>query len=235
MQLQEIILRRCTPVVINSFNQHYYLKNIVEKFLDSGFQNIFIFDNASSYPELLEYLEHIKIDNRILPIYYEKNNGPRYFFQNKIYASIFGEIPFIYTDPDLTWVKFADDYLSNLIQLSHKYKTFKVGSALTMPCANELKEGLPKIDVGGSKLNVIEFESQYWVHELEPNVYNSPIDTTLHLFNPKYYNNGTIISGLRVAGLGYEIKHTPWFKNDPCPSEEIKFYQELDSGWRNWV
>lgn len=235
MDIREIILRRSTPVVINSFNQYFYLQNIVNKFLDAGFLNILIFDNKSIYQPLLDYLTSIKNDARIMPVYYDGNMGPRYFFLSKIYTSIFGTCPFIYTDPDLTWSALADDFVSRFIDLTHKYKTFKVGSALTLPLSYELKESLPKIKENGKVMDVIEFESRYWEIELEPGVYNSPIDTTLHLFNPVYYTNTSIITGLRVSGIGYEVKHSPWFKDDPCPLEEISYYKNLGTDWTNWV
>ncbi|MFT3813820.1 MAG: hypothetical protein QM740_10610 [Acidovorax sp.] len=235
MDIRELILRRSTPVVINSFNQHCYLQNIVAKFLDAGFLNLLVFDNGSTYPPLVDYLNRIRDDVRVMPVYYNANMGPRHFFLGKIYASVFGPCPFLYTDPDLTWGALADDFVSRLLDLTHQYRTFKVGAALTLPHPHELKASAPKIKEAGQELDVIAFESRYWQAEVEPGVYNAPIDTTLHLFNPAYYDGTTIITGLRVAGAGYEAKHTPWFKDDPCPAEETDFYKQLDPGWRNWV
>lgn len=235
MDIRELILRRSTPVVINSFNQYFYLNNIVTKFLDAGFLNILIFDNASTYPPLTDYLNRIKDDVRVLPVYYGVNRGPHHFFLERIYTSIFGQCPFLYTDPDVTWTTLADDFVSRLLDLTHKYQTFKVGPALTLPHPHELKKSLPKIREGEREMDVIEFESRYWQTEIEPGIYNSPIDTTLHLFSPAYYQNTSIITGLRVAGAGYEIKHSPWFKDDACPEEESIFYKQLDIGWNNWI
>jgi hypothetical protein len=235
MDIRELILRRSTPVVINSFNQHFYLQNIVAKFLEAGFLNLLIFDNGSTYPPLVNYLNNIKDDVRVMPVYYNANMGPHHFFISKIYASVFGPCPFLYTDPDLTWTALADDFVSRLLDLTHKHQIFKAGPALTLPHPHELKEASPKIKDAGQMLDVIEFESRYWQLEVEPGIYNSPIDTTLHLFNPAYYNDTSIITGLRVAGAGYEVKHSPWFKDDPCPTEETDFYKKLDAGWRNWI
>lgn len=235
ISIREQILRRTTPVVINSFNQFFYLRNIVSKFISEGFTNILIFDNTSTYPPLLDYFNHIKNDVRVLPIYYDKNNGPHHFFLKKIYSGIFSGNAFLYTDPDISWERLADDYVSRLLDLTHKYKTFKAGSALTIPTLENLKKNLPTVTKENNKLTVTEFESQYWIQELEPGVFNSPIDTTLHLFNPIYYKDTSIITGLRVAGSGYEVKHLPWFDDDPCPIEEIDFYKNTDKGWRNWI
>lgn len=235
MDIREQMLRRSTPVVINSFNQLYYLKNIVSKFLDEGFLNIVIFDNQSSYPPLLDYLREVVSDNRVFVIYYNENKGPRYFFTNGLYRFMFGGGAFLYTDPDLTWDKLSDDFVSRFYDLTVKYGVFKVGSALTIPGSDLVKHGLPKIKQDGKEFSVEEFEGRYWKDEVEVGLYNSPIDTTLHLFNPLYYSGTSIITGLRVAGEGYELKHLPWFEDDPCPLEEIDFYKAANDKWRNWV
>lgn len=234
MDMRELLIRRSVPVVINSFNQHYYLQNIVAKFLAAGFVNILIFDNRSSYPPLLDYLNSIKSDPRVLPIYYPQNFGPHYFFLKETHR-LLGNIPFLYTDPDLDWDVLAEDYLTRLFDLSHKYRTFKVGSALTLPNEDTMKRDLSFQQSSTSAIPLIDWESQYWKHELEPHVYNAPIDTTLHLFNPQYYSTGQpLITGLRVAGPGFEVIHLPWYKDDPCPEEEVIYYQRLEK-FSTWV
>ena len=80
-------------------------------------------------------------------------------------------------------------------------------------------------DEKGKFFTINEWESQFWKHEIEPGVYNSPIDTTFHLFVPQYYLPGTpLITGLRVSGNGRTVLHLPWHKSFLVPEEEREFY-----------
>ncbi len=231
MNIQETILRRTTPIIVNSFNQYTYLKNIIEKLFESGFENIYILDQGSTYPPLMDWLAGVYERREALPLYLPENYGPRYFFLSGLYR-IFGEVPLIYTDPDLSWNKLAPDFLSRLFDLSHKHQAFKIGPALDLPDPQDLKEvkikilnphGQPLPDI--PPFSLYEWESQYWKNELEPGVFDAKIDTTFHLFVPKYYTpEKSLISGMRVAGEGYSFIHLPWYKFDPMPEEEYAYY-----------
>ena len=100
MNIEEIILRKITPVVINSFNQPTYLKNIVNKFVMNKFINIFVLDNGSTYQPLIDLYQQLS-DKGITILYYNQNRGPRYFHTEEIYKKYLGMIPHVYTDPDI--------------------------------------------------------------------------------------------------------------------------------------
>jgi len=207
MKLPEQVLRRSTPVVINSFNQFTYLKNIVSNLIDAGFYNLYILDQASSYPPLLRYLAEITEDGKAFNLSLPENRGPRFFFDSFGYE-IFGGAPFVYSDPDISWQALAPNFLSRLFELGHRHRTFKVGPALALPDIAELTEGLTLTRKGGK--SVLEWEAQFWQKEVEPGVYDAPIDTTFHLFIPQYYvRGGNILTGLRVAGEGFSVRHVP--------------------------
>jgi hypothetical protein len=239
MELKETILRKSIPVIINSFNQLHYLKNSIECFVKNGFKNIIILDNGSTYPPLINFYNQISVhsNENVTPLvlYYNANRGPRYFHQLEIFRQI---CPFIhiFTDPDIGFDILAPNYCSYLLELSHKYKMFKVGSALRLPTGDELKPDMYlSTGRGNEKMSVQEWESQFWLDEVEEGVFKAPIDTTLHLFNPEYFNNSTaFISGLRVALLGFQVKHLPWFKNDPVDIEEATFYKKYAGAFNNW-
>ncbi len=234
MNISELLLRRTVPVVINSFNQHYYLENIVNRFLAAGFLNIVIFDNRSTYPPLLGYLNKVRADPRVLPIYYPENLGPHYFFRQHVYRML-GDVPFLYTDPDLDWKFLADDFLLRLFELSRKYKIAKVGAALTLPTPETIKPELPMHYSYGKGYTLLEWEGRFWGEEIEPGVYKADIDTTLHLFNPVHVSSEqTFFTALRVAGPGFEVKHLPWFGDDPCPDDERVFYKGLER-FSSWI
>jgi hypothetical protein len=234
MKLNEHILRKTIPFVINSFNQKYYLKKLIDLLESNGFQNIYVVDNNSNDMELLDYYNFLSKNTRVMIIYYGKNLGPRSFHLSGYYK-IFGDIPHFYSDPDIGFNEVATDYVEKILYYSEKYKIFKVGSALELPDNNERKEGLI-FKAHGKEYSLNDWESQFWTNRLEEDIYKAQIDTTIHLFNPKYYKEGQLlIDGIRVAGRGYIAKHLPWYKT--VNEQEIKseiIYKSTQVGWNNY-
>lgn len=221
MEIREIVLRRSISVWINSFNQPTYLRNIVDKFLDNQFKNIYILDNNSTSPPLIEYYKEIAESNLpVMVLYYNANLGPWYFHASSLYKML-GDCPHIYTDPDIDFGSLADNFVSRLIDLSEEMKIPKVGCALEIPSRDELK---PKFDYE------TQMEHDCWQKILADNVYDARVDTTMHLFNPKYYS-GVYFTGVRVGGEGFSVRHLPWYKNDPIPDDEYAYYKSLDTGY----
>jgi hypothetical protein len=239
MEIRERILRKTLPVVINSFNQLTYLRNSVENFVRNEFKNIIILDNGSSYEPLIEFYNNLPdlFTEAVKPlvIYYNANMGPRYFHQSRLFSQLL-PCAHIYTDPDLHFDDLAPNFCSYLLDLSHKYKLFKVGSALTLPTEDEIKPGLfMKPGETTQQIPMLEWESQFWQSELEPRIYNAPIDTTLHLFNPDYFEASPyFLVGLRVALPGFEVKHLPWYKNDAVHLEEDLYYKQIALLYNNY-
>jgi len=234
IDIKELVLRRSTPFVVNSFNQLTYVKNMVMKLHAAGFRNIYVIDQASSYPPLLAWLAQASEEGIVFPLYSPANNGPHYFFLSRLYE-IFGGAPFLYSDPDLSWDVMANDFLTRMFEIAHRYSFYKVGPALTIPGPAEMKPGMITTADRGIPMTVAEFEHRYWQNEIEPGVYQAPIDTTAHLFLPQYYPaNAPLVTGLRVAGPGYSMLHLPWFINDPMPAEEYQFYlqQTRHTTWK---
>lgn len=232
--IKEMILRRSTPVVINCFNQFTYVKNIVEKLRDAGFGNLYLVDQASTYPPLRDYMAQLVERNAALPLYLPENKGPHHFFLTRLY-DIFGGAPFVYTDPDLSWDQLAPDFLTRMFDVGHRYRAFKVGPALVLPNEGEGKPNLLNSHNSDRPKTVAEVEAPYWREEIEPGVFHAPIDTTMHLFIPQYYDPGhALITGLRIAGDGYSLLHLPWFKNDPMPQEEYDYYLQRSS-YTTWL
>jgi hypothetical protein len=234
MELKEIFLRKTIPVVINSFNQKFYLNNLVEKFLSFGFKNIFILDNLSTNENLLDYYRDISTNQFVTIVYYGANRGPRSFHLNG-FCDVIGNLPHIYTDPDLDFEFISENYVSTLLGLTHKYKTCKAGSALQIPKKNEEKIGL-MLKINGKIYSIRDWESQFWMREVEKEVYIAPIDTTIHLFNPQYYViGGPYITGVRVAKEGFIAKHLPWYESlNQDEQNDMLIYKNTQTGWNNY-
>ena len=235
ISIKELVLRRSTPFVINSYNQLTYVRNLVARLREAGFRNIYIVDQASTYPPLQAWLAQAGEQGIVFPLHSPTNNGPHHFFLARLYE-VFGGAPFLYSDPDLSWDTLANDFVTRMFEIAHRYHIHKVGPALTIPAPAELKPGMITTADRGIPMTVAEFEQRYWMHEIEPGVYNAPIDTTMHLFLPQYYEDGAaLITGLRVGGEGYSLRHLPWFIDDPMPADEYQFYlqQTRHTTWKS--
>jgi hypothetical protein len=230
MDPRELVLRKTIPVVVNSYNQPTYLKQLLSLLDGEGFRNLYVLDQGSTSPELINYYK----DG--LPIYCTvfylgKNFGPHFFYLNKFY-DLFEGGAVVYTDPDVSFEKLHPNFLSSLFDISNKYSEFKVGCALEIPPPDKMAD--LKYTEAGRQFSIAEWESQWWEKKKEPNVYDAAVDTTLHLFQPKYFNQGTHISGLRVSGDGFTIKHMPWYKQNGVPQAELDFYvsHSTHSTWK---
>lgn len=234
MQLKEVILRKTIPVIINSFNQEFYLRNIIDKFQSFGFENIYVLDNQSTSPKLINYYGKLSQNSNVTVIFYGANLGPRYFHLNGL-TDVIGDLPHLYTDPDLDFELIAENYVSYLLELSRKYKICKVGSALEIPNDDLIKSNLI-LNINGKKYSIKEWESQFWINQIEKNIYFAPIDTTIHLFNPQYYNKGdSYITGLRVAKVGFIAKHLPWYHSINVEENlDMSIYKKTQDGWNNY-
>lgn len=233
MNINEYVLRKTLPVIICVFNQYTYLKNLISKLNQNGFFNIYVLDQKSTYQPLINYLKDNNGKN--FTVFYESMNyGPHNFFVERKYQ-VFSGMPFLYTDPDIDFNYLAPNFLTKFFELSNLYKVFKVGSALYIPKDSEIKPGISLFGNQGNKISVENHERQFWVSEIQTGVYNSPIDTTLHVFFPEYYKEEQpLITGLRVGLDGFVIKHLPWHKDDPMPEDELNFYlqEAKHNSWR---
>ncbi len=235
LSAQELLLRRTLPVVINSFNQFTYLKNLIEKLERDSFRNFIIIDNNSKYPPILSYYLKLENDGRAAIIYYGENKGPHFFHMKGIYR-LFGSLPHIFTDPDLSYEALSENFVTELMITSEKYSMFKVGPALEIPGDEELDHSV-YCEKEGVRYSVKDWEKQFWSAQVETGLYYpGQIDTTFHLFNPKYFKVGScLIDGIRIAKPGFIFKHLPWYKDKGrLPNEESIFYKAHATAKNTW-
>lgn len=208
------------PIIILAYNNYSYVKNMVfnlERYVNIN--EIYIVDNCSTYPKLLEYYSIFKNLIRL-----DKNYGP-----HGAIAQIRSRLPSIYiiTDPDLEInPKLPKDFIQQLIKISDTYKARKVGFALDISQPEKFQEtgktfkGIPY---------PYEWEKQFWLNKIpNPNyeLYNAEIDTTFCLYSTKYpYGN------IRVAG-DFTCLHLPWYKSSTVSmtDEELDFYKKNNIG-----
>jgi hypothetical protein len=214
---------RMIPIVINNFNRLTFLKMLVEALERRGYTNIYIIDNASTYPPLLDYYAGTPYTVFRL----KENTGYLALWKTGIYKQFRNRF-FVYTDSDVVPVdECPDDFMARFLDLMHRYpRASKVGFSLKI-------DDLP--DTFSKKEQVVLHESQFWMRPLEKDVYRAAIDTTFALYRPNvkgkaYFHDFTIRTGGALTA-----HHLPWYNDDANLSEEERYYIEHTKTSTHWT
>jgi hypothetical protein len=209
------------PVVINNYNRLACLQQQVEWLEQAGMRHIFIIDNESAYPPLLDYYRTTKHTVFLL----NRNVGFTALWKTVLFQR-FCKDYYIYTDPDIIPVEECPlTAVSFFYELLQKYKTVdKVGFGLEI---NDVPDHYPL------KGKVQKWEAQFWSSPVEPNVYAAPIDTTFALYRPRVAG-GSELNALRTGGV-YRARHLSWYVDpENLPEEELYYMQHAGSS-SSWV
>lgn len=208
------------PIVINNRNRYTYLKNFVDWLQDAGYKSIYILDNDSDYPELLNYY----FQTTATVIFLKKNRGYKALWEIDFFEKIKTGY-YVYTDSDLIPnPNCPKDFVYQLYLILRKYNIEKCGPALRI-------DDLP--DWYARKQEVINHEKKYWQAELEPLVFDAPIDTTFALYKPLAFGDAEELKAYRVGGK-FTFVHLPWYENSSDLNPEAKYYQEHVSSSSFW-
>lgn len=212
------------PIVINNRNRFTFLKKLVDRLHEMGYQNLIILDNDSKYPQLLEYYRtcNCKV------IYLGENLG--YGALSKI--PLFKEIRksfYVYTDSDVVPCEDCpDDFLNYFLEIFQKYpKIQKVGFSLKI-------DDIPLYFKDREKVK--NWEAKFFVNKVGDIGYLADIDTTFALHRPmsSISVNGWIVGRHIRTKFPYEAYHMPWYNNSKKLTEEEKFYidhVEIGTHW----
>ena len=211
---------RDIPIFIICRDRVEPLRKLIAWLESEGLNNIFLIDNASTYPPLLSYYEStpyelIKLGDNI------GHTSPWKSGIIDIYAK---DIPYIVTDPDVIPSESSHGAVKRFCELLTKYpERRKVGFGLKI-------DDLP--DHYDLKKYVISWEKQFWVTEKEQGVYDAEIDTTFAVYRQ---NTPYILGpGLRTGG-NLVARHEPWYINSKHPTQEIKYYRaHADKAVGSW-
>lgn len=211
------------PIIINNYNQLDYLKLLLDSLEKRGYDNIVILDNDSTYPPLLEFYK--TTPHRV--IYLGRNYGYLALWKSGVYKE-FNKSYFVYTDPDLCIdEKCPDDFMDYFLKIMLKHPfTSKVGFSLRiddLPDHFELKD------------KVIDWESQYWVKEVDPGVYSAAVDTTFALYRPFTKNGATLLEHHLRVGKPYSMHHLPWYVDMNNLSDNMKYYISHTKQQTHWT
>ena len=200
------------PVFIICRDKVKDLKVLVDWFSRCGFNNIYLIDNDSSYPELLDFYESTSCH----VIKLKENVGASSPWSKKIVQRIAKDSYYIVSDPDITPIEDCpEDAIEHFYYLLQKYPQYgKAGFSLKI---DDLPECYKFRD------EVVTWEQQFFEKEIEPFVYEAFIDTTLALYRP-HATRGVGRPCIRTA-YPYQARHMPWYTNSEKLTEEEVFYK----------
>lgn len=213
---------RSIPIVINNRNRHTTLKQLIDSLETNGYRNIYILDNQSSWPPLLEYY-------RTLP-YPVIRLGGNYGYNALEKIPLYKKIRkgyFVYTDSDVVPADNCPaDFMKHFLSLlQHHHDVQKVGFSLKI-------DDLPEHFADREK--ILAFEGGYFSKPLGDGLYEAPIDTTFALHRP--YALISTVGGYKMirTGAPYEARHLPWYNNSMQLTAEEQYYidhVEIGTQW----
>lgn len=209
------------PIIINNRNRYEYLIQLIAALEKRGYTNIYIIDNDSSYPPLLDYYNNCKYEIFRLG----ENVGHLAMWDTYVHKRFIKDY-YVYTDSDVVPVEscpedFLDFFWKNL---KNKPKVQKIGFSLKI-------DDLP--DTFKNKKAVIDWESQFYERKVDDNFYEALIDTTFALYRP-FMRAGKGGLMYRTASP-YEAYHKPWYVDSDNLSVEEQYYINHASTSTHWT
>ena len=199
------------PIILTNLNRLSTCKKMVEDlFKLNPNAIIYIIDNASTYPPLLDWYKQIENDTTI--IYNNTNLGPWTFFYSYHSIKINSEW-YIYSDADLelnsempyNWQEIMKEYIL-------KYDR-KASLALRI---DDIPDYYPFKD------KIRDHQSVCWYPTDEPDIYKAITDMT---FTMDRKDKGYRYESIRLAGK-FLAKHIPWYIDFNNIEDEEKYYIE---------
>lgn len=200
------------PIIINNRNRFTFLKMMIDQLQSFGYHNIYVLDNDSTYPPLLEYYKTIPAN----VIFLKENVGYKALWESNVFEQ-FKNNYYVYSDPDiLLQSDCPEDFVYQLYSHLIKYPSKeKAGVALKI---DDLPEHY------AHKLEAIRNEKPFWEKQLDKDVYDAPVDTTLALYRPLAFGNAEECEAIRVGGK-LAAQHLTWYLDSAHLSEEELFYK----------
>lgn len=213
------------PIIIISFNQLYYLKQLVDFLLKHNYSNIVIVDNNSTYKPLLAYFETLKSKVTIHKL--EDNIGHLSFWKCQTIFEKYSKGYYVVTDADIVPVTECPEYFLQTFRklLDASYVQTKIGFSLKIddiPITNPNKE---KIE---------QWESKYWKVETEPNVFKAEIDTTFALYRPNYSYKLNNFTKAKRTEFPIQARHGGWYIDINDLTEEQEYYLKTANESASW-
>jgi len=200
-------------VVINNRDRLSTTKKLVHDLLDRNTDEIWIIDNASTYPTLLEWYESVPKEVTIMRYH---NGGHLALWSLGVINKVVEDWVF-YTDSDIELnPKMPKDYQRIMLEAAQTYGHKKVGCAIAI-------DDIP--DHYWLKNQVLRNEHRWWQNAVGPDTYLADTDTTFNL-NQKVDQ----FQSIRLAG-DFTCKHVPWYIDINNLDPEEQYYYDHYDGW----
>lgn len=211
------------PIIINNFNRLSYLLKLTKSLTSRGYNNIYIIDNKSTYPPLLEYYKTCPYKVFML----NENVGYKALWKTGLYKQ-FKKSFYVYTDVDVELCESCpEDFMSFLLSVLDKYPTCqKVGLGIKI-------DDIP--DHYKFKQQVLLHESYWWSKPINELLYRAEVDTTFALYRPFCKGVSSPAHLVFRTGAPYLIRHLPWYVDSENLSEEDKYYTESSMQSTHWT
>lgn len=200
------------PIIINNFNRLTSLQQLLDALTIRGYTNIYILDNASTYPPLLDYYDTCPFP--VLRL--SENLGFKALWKSPL-RKRFCRDYYIYTDSDVVPVKECpNDFIDYFLrELKRHPLARKIGFSLRI-------DNLP--DCYAHKEKVIQLESRYYANFTADKLYRAPIDTTFALYRPRVgLSRSRFVEAYRTP-YPYQAEHLPWYNDSSNLSAEEQYY-----------
>jgi len=211
------------PIFINCRDRLEPLLGLLGYLERAGHEEIYLLDNDSTYPPLLEYLE--TTTHTVVRL--GRNVGRLSLWEAGILKSLDVSGRYVFTDPDivpdeacpLDAIEYFDEVLESYPE------RLKVGFGLRI-------DDLP--DEYAFKEEVRNWESQFWERRVAPRLFDAAIDTTFALYRgprPAGFERTTEFfeSSIRT-GYPYVARHTPWYIDEDSLPEDEAYYRSRAEG-----
>lgn len=213
------------PIIITSFNQLDFLKQLIDYLVSKNFSNIVIIDNNSTYIPLLEYFK--EIENRVIIHRLKKNYGHLVFWKRYDLFVKYGLGYYVVTDPDVVPLEDCpEDFLIKFQSILNKNPNrMKVGFGLKI-------DDIPFNNPNREK--VIKWESKFWNKKLEEGVFDADVDTTFALYKPYYHRKNKNFKKALRTDYPYVARHGGWYLDFDNLTEEQLYYIQTANDSSSW-
>ncbi len=215
------------PIIIISFNQLYYLKQLITFLQNKQYNNIIIIDNNSTYKPLLDYFD--SISNQIKIYKLDVNHGHLVFWKNKDLFKKYTRGYYVITDADIVPISDCpDDFLSLFKKLLNKnLQLTKVGFSLKI-------DDIPEYNNNKSK--ILDWEKKFGELRTSNGNFIADIDTTFALYRPGVidYQSNFFYSAIRTK-YPYTAQHGGWYIDYKNLTAEQKYYLKTANQSASWM
>ena len=184
--------------------------------------NVYIVDNGSSYPPLLDFYR--TCDYRVITLAHPIH--PRQVPRHPLVCSLIKDKYYVLTDPDIVPAEECPvDAVQHFYELLMEHKQLKrVGFGLKI-------DDLPEHFV--HRRAVIRWERQFWETPLADHLYTAPIDTTFALHRPEITVH--TFDDCARTGPPYVARHLPWYiDSERLSPEEVYYRRHMNLKLNNW-